>query len=298
MANNDRGVRLEQALAGERLALDAEDAALVDLAHELRQHAPEAPMDPLARDTLRSQLLAAHPNARPQADDASGPLTYSVFPTPVGDLLVAYVGTTVRMTDLGVSAELFERECTARLGERPLLVADPPAALERAVRGVVEKRERFSGNVDLSHVPEFQRKVLMATLGIRPGEIRSYGWLAQAVGSPGAARAVGTAMAHNPIPVLIPCHRVVRSDYHIGEYGCGGPTKKREILTYEGVDVDRLERLARQGMRFLGSDTTKIFCLPGCYTARHLTRQHEKVFKSQADAEAAGYRPCKVCRPA
>lgn len=293
MATNDHGIVFEQALSGGPAPLDLDDRALLALAAELRANAPEAPMDPLARRNLRAELTA-----RPRSTSEDDALHYTEFETPVGPLLVAYAGETVKVTDLAVPRDLFERECMARLGERPVFTAEPPASLARAVRGVVEKRERFNGKVDLSLVPAFQRKVLLETLNIRPGEIRSYNWLAKAVGSPGAARAVGTAMAHNPIPVLIPCHRVVRSDYHIGEYGCGGPTKKREILTYEGVDVDRLERLARHGMRLLGSGTTKIYCLPGCYTARSIQPQNERPFHSVEEAEAAGFRACKVCKPA
>ena len=62
--------------------------------------------------------------------------------------------------------------------------------------------------------------------------------------------------------------------------------------------MDRLERLARQGMRLLGSGTTKIFCLPGCYTARSIQPQNERPFHSVDEAVAAGFRPCKVCKPA
>ena len=65
-----------------------------------------------------------------------------------------------------------------------------------------------------------------------------------AVGRPRAVRAVGTVLGHNPIPVLIPCHRVVRSDGALGQYSMGGAPVKREILTREGVDPEWLEELA------------------------------------------------------
>lgn len=285
---------------GGQLSLISEPSRLQHLAERLRATAPPAPMDPLLRDAVIRGASAAGAAAKPGGRLPAGPLAlqYSRLETAVGALLVAYRGDTVHLVDLGVPNDLFERQCTARLGERPAYQAAPPGPLARALQATIERRERFTGKVDLTRVPTFQRAVLLETLKIRSGEIRSYGWLARAVGSPGAARAVGTSMAHNPIPVLIPCHRVVRSDYHIGEYGCGGPTKKRELLAYEGVDVDRLERLAKQGIRYLGSATTKIFCVPGCYTGRRVKPQYERTFTSEDEARSSGFRPCKVCRPA
>ena len=296
MTQTNHAAAIDQALQGALLPLDPAGRELLALGAELRRTAPEGMLDPQVRANLRAELLAAHPAAaRPQA--STQPLHYTSFETPVGALLVAFRGVTVVTTDLAVDRGLFERECRARLGESPVYVAEPPSALVRAITAVTEGHRRYTGKVDLAAAPDFQRRVLIETLKIRPGEVRSYGWLARQVGQPGAARAVGTAMAHNPIPVLIPCHRVVRSDYHIGEYGCGGPSKKREILAHEGVDVDALERLARAGVRFIGSDTTRIFCVPGCGAGRRLTPQHTQHFTSETQARTAGYRPCKVCKP-
>ena len=65
------------------------------------------------------------------------------------------------------------------------------------------------------------------------------------IGHPAAVRAVGSALRKNPVPVLIPCHRVVRSDGHIGQYALGGSDNKRAILAAEGLQSDEIERLAR-----------------------------------------------------
>jgi methylated-DNA-[protein]-cysteine S-methyltransferase len=95
--------------------------------------------------------------------------------------------------------------------------------------------------VDLSSVEnDFQRKVL-ATLRKRvgPGKTISYGELAEVVGHPGAARAVGTAMARNPVPIVVPCHRVLASGGGLGGYG-GGLDMKRGLLELEGVLQARL----------------------------------------------------------
>ena len=88
-----------------------------------------------------------------------------------------------------------------------------------------------------------------------------------------------------------------RTDGHIGQYSLGGPANKRTILAAEGADPDGLEGLARAGIRYIGSDTTHIFCLPTCHDARRVTPLHEVRFPSSRAAFDAGYRPCKHCRP-
>jgi hypothetical protein len=110
-------------------------------------------------------------------------------------------------------------------------------------------------------------------------------------------RAVGSALANNPVPLFIPCHRVVRSDGMIGNYGLGGPANKRAILEWEGVNPDEVEDLARSGIRYIGTDTTKIYCFPTCRHARRITAPRRRPFRSEREAAAAGFRPCSVCRP-
>jgi methylated-DNA-[protein]-cysteine S-methyltransferase len=93
--------------------------------------------------------------------------------------------------------------------------------------------------LDLSSFSAFQQKVLKILQQVPRGEVRTYGWLARKAGRPKAARAVGNAMASNPIPFLIPCHRVVPAAGGVGNYGLGSRLK-RELLQREGVDVDQL----------------------------------------------------------
>ena len=163
-----------------------------------------------------------------------------------------------------------------------------------------EKVEKLPSQVrfDLSGLTEFEQAVLRKTLEIPRGEVRTYSWVAREIGRPLAVRAVGTALANNPIPVLIPCHRVVRSDGVIGNYGAGGPEAKFKILDHEGARPDRLLELARRRTRFIGSRTTRIFCLPSCHAARRIQPENEVPFTDEAAARAAGYRPCLHCRPA
>ena len=100
------------------------------------------------------------------------------------------------------------------------------------------KAVRHSSNMlDLAALPPFQQAVLRATARIPRGQVRTYGQLAAQLGQPGAARAVGNALAANPFPLVIPCHRVIRTGGHLGGFG-GGSTLKRALLALEGVAFD------------------------------------------------------------
>jgi O-6-methylguanine DNA methyltransferase len=226
-------------------------------------------------------------------------LEYVPFDSAHGRLWVAFSGRTVRFADLDVPDALFEQECEDFLGQRPVRSDRAPLALDRAVRDFLDgKDSRFRGAVDLSTVSPLQEQALREIMRVRRGEIRSYSWVARAIGSPLAARAVGDAMACNPIPVLVPCHRAVRTDYTLVNYGAGGIGKKRAILLHEGIDVDQLARNARQGKRFHACTSTRIYCLPFCYAGKRVKPKNEVFFPSPRAAEAAGYRACKLCRPA
>jgi methylated-DNA-[protein]-cysteine S-methyltransferase len=89
--------------------------------------------------------------------------------------------------------------------------------------------------VELESCGEFQRKVLLAEYSIPRGWVSTYGRIAAEIGSAGGGRAVGRALAENPFPILIPCHRVVRADGGIGGYQ-GGSGMKRALLAMEGVE--------------------------------------------------------------
>lgn len=88
--------------------------------------------------------------------------------------------------------------------------------------------------IPLQQCPGFQRKILSAEHAIRPGTVSTYARLAEAAGYPGAGRAVGSALSHNPFPLLIPCHRTIRSDGSLGGYQ-GGLAMKRYLLEQEGI---------------------------------------------------------------
>jgi methylated-DNA-[protein]-cysteine S-methyltransferase len=113
---------------------------------------------------------------------------------------------------------------TAELGER----------MQRFLRGEPVVFEL--GATTITECPEFQRRVLIAEYGIRRGWVSTYALIAAHLGVENGARAVGTALARNPFPIIIPCHRAIRSDGHLGGYQ-GGLAMKRALLGLEGVQV-------------------------------------------------------------
>jgi methylated-DNA-[protein]-cysteine S-methyltransferase len=96
---------------------------------------------------------------------------------------------------------------------------------------------------------EFQIKVLVRTAGIPRGKTLTYGELAAMVGHPGACRAVGTALRKNPFPIIIPCHRVIRSDGSLGNYSSGGTARKRALLLEENAITYGHRRARHAGAR-------------------------------------------------
>ena len=223
--------------------------------------------------------------------------SWTELPGPIGPLFVAWGTDGVTAVERAGDPDGFELEYLTRLGRHVQRVPEMPARMatqvERRMAG-----ERTSGPpIDITALTEFEQAVLRKTMEIPYGEVRPYSWVAREIDRPRAVRAVGTALAHNPVTFVIPCHRVVRADGHIGQYGAGGPEAKREVLGQEGLDAGELERLASEGVRYTGSDSTKIYCYPSCRHVRRTTTRHEVNFGSADDAAAAGYRPCTVCRP-
>jgi O-6-methylguanine DNA methyltransferase len=222
---------------------------------------------------------------------------YGVIESPVGPLRVAWNGRGVSEVSGADDDDAFEARFHARTGRTARRRDALPDALARKIERRLAGDRHNRIDLDLRGTTPFEQAVWMKALEIPRGEVRPYGWIAAEIGRPRAVRAVGTALGHNPVPLIVPCHRVVRSDGMIGQYSLGGPENKRTILTEEGADPDELESLARAGVRFFGSDTTHIYCMPTCRDARRVTDRHLVHFPSAKAASAAGYRPCRHCRP-
>jgi O-6-methylguanine DNA methyltransferase len=219
---------------------------------------------------------------------------YARFETVLGPVFVAWnrkgVSAAARSRDEVEFEQWFARDV-----RRPLVAGEPPEDLERKIADQLDGKRRM--RFDLRGLTDFERAVLMKALEIPRGQVRPYSWIAREIGHPKAVRAVGTALANNPIPYFIPCHRVIRADGVIGNYGGGGPEAKKDILTLEGVRLGRLQDLARHGLRYEGVRSTKVYCYPTCHHARRAHEENIVWLHDAAEAKARGFRPCKVCRP-
>ncbi len=143
-------------------------------------------------------------------------------------------------TEAEASGEILRGEIFRTIQGSPRVIATLCARVSDFLGG---KPVVFSLDLlDFSVCGDFQRRVLLAEFQVPRGRVTTYGHLARKIGSPGAARAVGGALANNPFPLIIPCHRAIRADGHLGGYR-GGLPMKRVLLEMEGVIVDQRNRV-------------------------------------------------------
>ena len=170
---------------------------------------------------------------------------YGVTSTPVGPVWVAASPRGVCDVALAVASESEYRRRVA--GWAPAARRDP-GAVEAALRELDEyfagRLRRFSVPVDLARVTPFTLRVLRAASRIAYGRVSSYGDLARAIGDPAASRAVGGALGRNPVPIIVPCHRVVTHARRLGGF-TGGLDCKRALLQLEGHGVTGATPTAR-----------------------------------------------------
>lgn len=157
---------------------------------------------------------------------------FASLETALGPVFVAWNRIGISAVMKTATAEEFEARFRARFRRTPQRSADLPDLAELPF--------------DLRSVTEFERAVLLKAREIPAGEVRTYSWIAREIGRPAAVRAVGSALRKNPVPLLIPCHRVIRSDGHIGEYALGGSDAKRTILAAEGIHREQIVQLAQR----------------------------------------------------
>ncbi|MBD0290292.1 MAG: methylated-DNA--[protein]-cysteine S-methyltransferase [Thermoleophilia bacterium] len=162
-------------------------------------------------------------------------VAYDLLDSPVGGLLAATTPRGVCRIAFDPDGEL-ELEALARAyGARVLRSPRALDPLRRELDGYFQQRLRsFDVDVDLSAMPPFGRRVLDELRRIPYGKTESYGGLATSVGRPRAARAVGGALNRNPIPIVVPCHRVVGASGGLVGYA-GGLERKRALLELEGA---------------------------------------------------------------
>jgi methylated-DNA-[protein]-cysteine S-methyltransferase len=221
-----------------------------------------------------------------------------VVKSPLGDLLIA---TSVR----GVVLNHYLRHGDDLAAEiAKLRLAFDPIEDDSSVRTIGEEiRGYLAGNtsalrqnVDLTlAVNPFQQNVLRKLGAVPRGALISYQALGAAVGVPKGARAVGNALHNNPVPIYIPCHRVISADGRIGGYA-GGASRKLLLLRSEGFPVDSARGRIPSNVVW-GHKGTMIYCRPNCRTAARVDRTRILFFADPKQAQRANMRPCKICRP-
>jgi O-6-methylguanine DNA methyltransferase len=264
--------------------------AVEGLMSELRQ-APVPGADPaLARAELQSRL----------ADLRSRLVSFGIFASPIGPILIA-------RTEHGVSMiEYLESEAavSARL-ER--LAGGDAVRDERAIEGLHRellefldgRRTRLDWALDLRWAQsDFQRRVLQATAHLPYGAVTSYRHIPREIGAPAATRAVAQALRWNPLPIAVPCHRVVGGAGDLTGYAGNKVELKQRLLSLEGVPlgIERARRIERRAMyhRYLDDPA---YCLPSCGTISAQPLALVTLFGSRGRAEALGLAPCTDCRP-
>lgn len=173
---------------------------------------------------------------------------YTRVDSPIGDLILAATSEGLREIDFG--KEISEMAFLTRVresGAEPVPLErsknPDPVARKNLQHAAKELEEYFGGQrvgfdipLDWGAMPPFQRSVLEATASVPFGHVDTYAGIARRIGNPKATRAVGNALGRNPIPVIVPCHRVIRSDASLGGY-TGGLGIKQHLLHLEGVTL-------------------------------------------------------------
>jgi len=163
-----------------------------------------------------------------------------VFPTTLGHVAILYTEKVQRIFLPLPSRERIEAEIRSTC--EPVFPSRHPPLITDLMRGIQEyligSPVTFAlDSLDFSRCYPFQERVLRAGYTIPYGEVRTYQWIAEQIGAPRAARAVGMALARNPFPLVIPCHRCIRSDGTIG--GFQRPGLKEKLLLLEGHIIER-----------------------------------------------------------
>lgn len=199
-----------------------------DIERELRSGLPGAAPGALEAASLRLAERAA--------SEGLLDIAYAVVDSPLGTLVAARTArglVTLSYADSGVDPVL--ERLAARLSPRVLEAPARLDSLRRELDEYFERRRRsFDIEIDWALVRGFARRILAATAAVPFGEVASYREVARAAGNERAARAAGNALGSNPMPIVVPCHRVLRSGGALGGY-TGGIERKRFLLTLEGV---------------------------------------------------------------
>ncbi len=250
----------------------------------------DAPVEELLRRSRKQFERRLKGMRRPEA-------AIGVVNSPLGDLLVALSARGIVLIHYLIGAGLESAVAKLRLLVDP--VEDRPsvtpvgAEIRRYLDG---DAGALRSRVDLAlATTPFQKKVLGKLQEVPRGAVVSYQALGAAAGAPKGARAVGNVMHNNPVPIYLPCHRVIASGGGLGGYG-GGRARKLRLLRSEGFALGKRDKALPESVVW-GHKDTKIYCRSGCAAVRRADSARLVFYADPAQAKAAGLRPCKECRP-
>jgi methylated-DNA-[protein]-cysteine S-methyltransferase len=258
----------------------------------LRQE-PLPGADPtLARAELEAKL----------ADIRTRLVSFRRFVSPLGPLVIARTELGVSLIEYLGPEQDIDASRLARMGGGEAV--EDGAEMEALYRELVEylegRRARLDWPIDFRSVKgNFQRRVLDATVRLPYGAVASYAGIAREIGAPRAVRAVAQALRHNPVPIAIPCHRVIGSSGSLTGYAGDKVALKQRLLAVEGVhaaETARDFRIDRRRMYHLMRYDSE-YCLPTCGSLLARPLADFTLFGLRERAEAVGLRPCSSCRP-
>jgi methylated-DNA-[protein]-cysteine S-methyltransferase len=229
-------------------------------------------------------------------------VTARVWSSPLGPILIARSDEGVVAVEYLESARGAVASRLLRRGGLEIIEdgTDTEAFYQQILEYLAGNRTRLAWPLDFWLAgSDFQREVLRATAALPYGAVVSYAHLAREIGRPTATRAVAQALRHNPLPIVVPCHRVVGSSGALTGYAGNKLALKERLLTLEGVPVAHARReghIVRDAM-YVRADHDTEYCVPTCGSLSTLPLWRLTLFSARERAEAAGLAPCTSCRP-
>ncbi|HEX4621085.1 MAG TPA: methylated-DNA--[protein]-cysteine S-methyltransferase [Myxococcaceae bacterium] len=250
---------------------------------------PEERTQP-ALDRLRARLV----------DLESRMVSFDVLRSPIGPILVAQSEHGVVLVEyLGRGGESEAVRMLQGHGLEPQRGSEASRLSAELNEYLAGRRSKLDWELDWRLVKSpFRREVLQFTAGIPRGAVVSYAGVAADIGHPKAVRAAAQALRWNPLPIAVPCHRVIGTSGALTGYAGGTSEKKQKLLAVEGVPTVKAGqdfRIQRDAMYVLAAED-KEYCLPSCSAVDRFPHGG-LLFASRTQAEAAGLAPCTTCRP-
>jgi O-6-methylguanine DNA methyltransferase len=259
---------------------------------------------------LRSVPVAAEGMARSRealesrlADLRSRLVSYRIFPSPLGHILIARSEHGVSLVEyLGDRTDLRASRLSRSAGVE---AQEDGAEIEALSRELLEylrgDRRRLEWPIDLRLTrSEFHRNVLRATAAIPYGAVTSYAGIASEIGKPAATRAVAQALRWNPLPIVVPCHRIIGTSGALTGYAGNQTGLKQRLLAVEGIQVAGARddsRVARNALYHYDPNDQREYCLPTCGDIAQRPIGRVTLLASRDVAGSLGLVPCTACRP-